>query len=307
MRWLAAGLFVAMVPGALAAGELRIACTTFPVAVFTRAVAGDLLGNGVSVTLVVPAATGCPHDYEPTAADLRRLAAADAVVISGLGLDQFAIDALPRVNPKARVIDASEGVNPIANHDAEERRGPGGRGDHDHGAWNPHWFASPAEAARAARHIARALGDLAPDWAPLFADNAGAFAVEAEALIPADGDGFAGMKVAVLHDAFGYYARDYGLVVAAVLEIVPGVEPSMAEMRRIVERIEKENVRVVLAEMQYDTGLARAVAIQTGVPWVRMQSMASGPDDAGGDYFLAAMRENRRLLEGARRVEQPAE
>src|SRR5258708_5361898 len=60
----------------------------------------------VAVENIVSSPATAPHDYEPTAADVRAIASANFVILNGLGYDHWAraaVDANP--NPARRVLD----------------------------------------------------------------------------------------------------------------------------------------------------------------------------------------------------------
>jgi len=76
------------VTGAAAAEpKVRVLATTYPVYLLTRAVAQS--SPDVQVDLLIPAQTGCPHDYALTPKDMQKLSQARIVVINGLGLEAF--------------------------------------------------------------------------------------------------------------------------------------------------------------------------------------------------------------------------
>ena len=43
----------------------------------------------MQVTLMIPPAMGCPHDYELTVKDMRKVAGADVFVANGLGMEEY--------------------------------------------------------------------------------------------------------------------------------------------------------------------------------------------------------------------------
>ena len=90
-----------------AAGR-NLLCTTFPLHLFVRNIAQGR--EGVRIDRLLPASLGCPHHYALTPHDMRRLAAADVLVVNGLGLEEFLGAPLHRVNPDLRVIDSSRGA-----------------------------------------------------------------------------------------------------------------------------------------------------------------------------------------------------
>ncbi|MDD4701621.1 MAG: zinc ABC transporter substrate-binding protein [Desulfovibrio sp.] len=154
--------------GALAAsggGTLRVLATTYPVYLLARNVVQNR--PGVQVDLLIPAQTGCPHDYALTPRDMQKLAQADVLLLNGLGLDDFTQKALPNARPGLVVVDSSAGVTPVMDVDGEE---DGHKDDHEahegqdeHGAQaghggQEHAAASPTHAAKSDAHRESAHG-----------------------------------------------------------------------------------------------------------------------------------------------------
>src|ERR1043166_3384200 len=65
---------------------------------FWGSIAAQLGGDRVQVTSVIDNPNADPHDYEPTAADARSIAAARFVIVNGIGYDPWA-DRLLAANP----------------------------------------------------------------------------------------------------------------------------------------------------------------------------------------------------------------
>ena len=103
--------FFAVTNAAAAEPKVRVLATTFPVYLITRAVTQN--SPDVQVDLLIPAQTGCPHDYALTPKDMQKLAKARIVVINGLGLEAFLEKPLAAAG-KITVIDSSKGINAIA-------------------------------------------------------------------------------------------------------------------------------------------------------------------------------------------------
>ena len=99
-----------------------------------------------------------PHSYELQPADLKRLMTMDALVVNGIGHDEFAFRALEaleaqngNLHAKLKVIEANKDVPLLASTNVS-------------GAWNPHTFVSISAAIRQVYTIAKELGELDPDW-----------------------------------------------------------------------------------------------------------------------------------------------
>jgi len=81
--------------------------------------AAQLGGDKVEVASIIDSPDADPHDYEPTAADGRHVAAADLVIINGIGYDTWATKLVaatggsgPKVLTVGDVVGLHEGDNP---------------------------------------------------------------------------------------------------------------------------------------------------------------------------------------------------
>ena len=87
--------------------EACVAATTYPVWQFTCAVTE---GTGLRVERVISEPVSCVHDYALSVEQMKILSRSRAVVISGLGLEDFMADVLP---DGERCIDASAGIETL--------------------------------------------------------------------------------------------------------------------------------------------------------------------------------------------------
>lgn len=304
-----------LAPAVGAAGEprpLRVLVTTYPIHLLAQAVVAG--ADGVTLDLLLPAGLGCPHDYALTPGELRKLEAADVLVVNGLGLEEFLGTPAVRAAQRLRVIDASRGVTKVLRYADEDEgargaHGPGDHGgaeasehehDHAHAGPNPHHFASPRAAAQVVRHLAEELSKLRPGAAARFRGNAAAAAARLDALaddLRRTVARLSNRRVVTEHGVFDYLADDAGLELVAVLSAHPGEEPSAAELLRLVRRVKASRVGAIFAEPQYPAQVARTVAREAGTPLGTLDPVASGPSGAGFDHYVQVMETNRRVLE----------
>ena len=95
----------------------RVAATTLPVYEFTSRLCED---TGITVTRLVTEQVSCLHDYSLNVNQVKAAEAAEAIVISGAGLEEF----LHGVIDERKTIDASTGIELICPDEEEH--------DHDH-------------------------------------------------------------------------------------------------------------------------------------------------------------------------------
>lgn len=276
-------------PAVWGAGKpLTILCTTFPIYQFTRNIAQG--HAGVQVELLLPAQLGCPHDYAVTPQDMRRLARADVLVVNGLGLEEFLGAPLKSANPRLRVIESAQGIKAIL------RYGNGDAHAHAHEV-NPHLFVSPRMAALLVRNIAEALQRIDPAGARLYERNASAYAARLNRLADecvAVGRRLANNRIVTQHGAFDYLARDMGLTVVAV--VAEHGEPSAAQILELVHTVRRTKAGAVFTEPQYPARIGQTIAHEAGIRAAVLDPVASGPTDAGLDYYEKVMRRNLATL-----------
>jgi zinc transport system substrate-binding protein len=202
-----------------------------------------LTGGAVDVAVMLPPGAG-PHTHEPTMGQMRDISKAVLYVAVGHPAFPFEavwMDRLVEQNPRMRVVDSSEGLEPVAS--------------------DPHMWVSPRSAAVLARNLAAALAEVLPEFAERVAANHEALEREIEILDAELGERFApyrGRTFLVFHPAWGYLARDYGLIQLAIER--DGKEPSPDDLARVTRVAGERGIRVIFTQPQFTESGARTVA-----------------------------------------------
>ncbi len=294
----------------------RILASIFPVHLFVRNIVKDV--PGVALELMLPASKGCPHGYDLTPADMKRVAAAKILVLHGAGLEEFSSKKLKAANETITVIAGAHGLKVLfedghegdqhdhghEEHDhKEDAKKPGEKHDHDHDhghdEGNPHLASSPRRAAAMVRNIAADLGKADPPNAVAYAKNGAAYSAKLEALADeakAAVAKFANPRIVTQHEIFDYFAKDTGLEIVGRLRSGAGAE---ADAKKLVDAIRAKKAAAVFKEPQYEGKLAETIAEEAGVPTGMLDPVASGPDDAALDHYETTMRKNLAALAAA--------
>jgi ABC-type Zn uptake system ZnuABC Zn-binding protein ZnuA len=230
---------------------VQVVATTAVIGALTREVAQDNVRLSVLISPGVD-----PHDYEPTAADLRRIGGAKLVLKNGLHLDDFLDRAISSAGGNARVVTVTDGIQPRVV-DGEE---------------DPHVWHDPANVQVMVANIADALAEADPQNAAVYRDRAEAYARQLHEVDQQIRDLIESIpppnrKMVSNHDSFGYFNDRYGIeFIGAVL---PGLgtssEPSAREIADLIETIRRENVKAIFAEETVEPRIARRIAEDTGV------------------------------------------
>ena len=126
-------------------------------------------------------------------------------------------------------------------------------GKHVHGEIDPHLWQNVRNAMSYVEIIRDALIEVDPAGAAEYRRNATAYLRELEALdaevreiideLPA-----ARRTLVTTHDAYGYFARAYGLQISGFVTSNPSIEPSLSERKRLTETIRNLEVPAVFLE-----------------------------------------------------------
>jgi ABC-type Zn uptake system ZnuABC Zn-binding protein ZnuA len=88
----------------------------------------------------------------------------------------------------------------------------------------------------------------------------------------------ANRKIVTFHDAFPYYAREYGITIVGVAVAAPGQDPSAGYTAALITAIRDSGVKAIFSESQFPTKLVDQLATETGAKVV-----STLYDDALGD------------------------
>jgi hypothetical protein len=102
----------------------------------------------------------------------------------------------------------------------------------------------------------------------------------------------------VYHDAWTYFARDYGLDMITAVQPADFSEPSASEVRAIIDLIRELGVTVVFGSEVFPTPVLEAIAEETGARYVADLSDDALPGAPGSaeHTYLELMRRNARAI-----------
>jgi zinc/manganese transport system substrate-binding protein len=275
-------------------GELKVVASFSILADFAQRVGGD---RAAVTSLVGPDSDA--HIYEPTPKDVQKVAAADVIVVNGLGLEGWLGRLREASGTKAVVAEASAGIAVMTREDDHGENG------HEHGARDPHAFQSIGNAIIYVENIAKAFCEAAPHDCDVFSANAAAYTRELTALdrevrgavarIPAEK-----RRIITSHDAFGYFAREYGISFLAPEGVSTESEASAADVAKLIEQIKAQRASALFVENISDNRLIEQIARETGLrlSGVLFSDALSGADGPAASY-IEMMRHNVRTIVGA--------
>ena len=284
-----------MLAAILAAAVLSVAASSTDLRDLVAAVGGE----GVRVESLTDPRHD-PHAREIVPRQVALLKSAALLVRVGLDHEPWLPRAVAAAGGAPRDVDVSRAVAVL---DADTPRLSADARPHLHAYGNPHYWLDPENARPITARLVEALATERPADRGRFEANRARFLTRLDAglarwrarLAP-----FAGARLVVVHDTWPYFARRFGLTIAAAVEEKPGVPPSPAHLGRLIERMRATGVRAIVTEPGASAAVVRRLADATGA---RLATLAPsvGADPAATDYvalFDLNVERLARALEG---------
>lgn len=259
-----------------------IAATTLPVWDFTSRLCQD---TPLAVTRLVTEQVSCLHDYSLNVRQVKAAEAAQVVVISGAGLEDFLDDLLLDVP----TIDASQGISLLHSEEGHEEEEHHHEEDGHHHEEDPHIWLSPENAQVMAQNICEGLSRQYPDYENTFRTNLEGLLSQLEALQSYGEEQLSGLQCRELipfHDGFSYFAQAFHLTILESVEEESGSEASAKDLIHLTELVRTHDLPAIFTEVSGSDSAARVIARETGCKVYALDMAMSG------DSYFEAMYHN---------------
>jgi len=226
--------------------KIKIVASFFPIYEFVKRVGGDK----IDASVLIPVGAE-PHDFDPTIQQIQNAQTAAAVVYNGAGMETTWIN---KVNPKF-VIDSSKGLNLLSTN-----------GPEIHAPTDPHIWLDPILVIHQVENIRDGLIEVDPKNAIYYKNNAQSFIGQLKSLDVAIRGNLSSSNCAkrdfiAFHNAFGYFAKEYGLKQHSIHEgLTPEGEILPQRLVEVVQLANKIGINVIYSEDLIDPRSAQAIA-----------------------------------------------
>lgn len=283
---------------------LNIVTSFYPLYISTINITKDI--PNVTVTNMTKAQTGCLHDYQLTPQDLKTLENADVLVVNGAGMESFLDDVISQ-HPDLQIVDATKGLtlledNTHSHDDHDHDHEHAEDDDHDH-EYNAHVWVSVTGNIDEVKNISSQLKELNPENTEAYESNTNTYVAKLEDLkteMHEELDNLPNRDIITFHEAFPYFAEEFNLNIAGVIEIEPDSEPSAKEIEEVINTIRNKNIKSLFTEPQYSAKVAETIATETGATVYELDPIVTGDStpDAYDDY-INKMKKNLEVLKEA--------
>jgi ABC-type Zn uptake system ZnuABC Zn-binding protein ZnuA len=252
-----------LLPGLLALGlGVRANAGTITVASLSTILtemAKEIGGDHVTVIPLVKAGMD-PHDYEPQPDDLRRASDAQLILATGKHLENYLPKLSESTGGKAAILQVGDAF-PSLTITGEDAAKTGGQ--------DPHWWHSIRNMKVAVKTVRDEFATLDPADKDEFAKNAAATLAKLDSLnqwarveiaqLPRDK-----RKLVTSHDAFQYFARDYGFTIYPIEGVTTEDQPSSKKIADLIDTIKAQDVKAVFFENIENPKVIQEITKETG-------------------------------------------
>ena len=263
--------------------KLKIVTSFYPIYIDAINIAGNV--DGVEVVNLTKPQTGCLHDYQLTTEDMKTLETADIFIVNGLGMENF-LEKVTSARKDLKIIDASQSEEIYLLKDGDEI--------------NPHVWTSVTYAMHQVKAITNQLCDADPAHADAYKKNAFEYLNKLATLrdeMHLALDNLPHKDIVTFHEAFPYFAAEFKLNIAAVIEREPGTEPTPQELTETIQKVNSLPVKIIFVEPQYSPKAADIIARETGATISTLDPIVTGETKLeNADDYINKMRINMNVL-----------
>lgn len=243
-------------------------------------IAQQVGGDQVAVTGHVPPGID-PHEFEPKPADLKIVGDAQLILLTAKHLENYVAKLQEATGASGRLLEVGDGLPALH---------PGSAVD------DPHWWQSVANVEQATTIVRDALIKIDPADEAAFTARAASYRAQLAALeiwakakvaqLPRDQ-----RKLVTSHDAFQYFARDFGFTIYAVEGVSTDEQPSSREVADLIATIKSTGVKAIFLESIENPKVLTEITKETGVK-VGGTLYADGLGDGDAATFAGMFRHN---------------
>ena len=239
--------------------RLSVVSTVAPI----TSIAANIIGDRADITGVVPEGTNS-HTFEPPPQIAKTLEKADVVFVNGLQLEEPTFE-LAEANAKdgSEILKIGDTVLPESEYIYDFSF------PKEDGKPNPHLWTDPLYAIKYADQIKGVMVRRDPTNASYYTQNHTKFVAKATALSDAlktdqatipDGR----KELLTYHDAYAYFAKDYGWNVIGAVQPSNFEDPQPKEIANLVDQIKERKVPVIFGSEVFPSKVLEQIANETG-------------------------------------------
>jgi ABC-type Zn uptake system ZnuABC Zn-binding protein ZnuA len=246
-----------------ASSKLAVGTTVAPI----TSIASNVGGDRVRITGIVPEGTNS-HTFEPKPSVAELLSGLDVLFVNGLKLEEPTKElAQENLSDDGEIVEL--GTKSIAPREYAYDFSFPRSGEKP----NPHLWTDPKYALKYAAIIRDTLSERDPGNAAYFAANYDRFAAKVGEFDEAMRASFTTIprdkrKLLTYHDAYAYFARDYGWDVIGAIQVSDFEDPTPKEVAALIDQVRDTKVPAIFGSEVFPSPVLEQIGKEAGVKYV---------------------------------------
>ncbi len=260
--------------------SLAVSTSFYPLFFFTS----QIIGTTSDQLYVITPPHAEPHEYEPTAENIRNIQSSKLLITIGTYFEPW----LSKLSLPSSTTLITVG-NGLVNQKYTD--------EDNNSVQDPHIWLSPKNAIIITQKITQSLTDTDPKHANDYVMNSKKLITDLQTLDTEYASGLSSCEkkdIITSHSAFGYLAQDYDLIQKGISGLSPEAEPTPKEFAHIIEFAKTNKVKVIFFESTVSPKLSQTIAKEIGAQTMILDPIEGISEDAQakGENYFSIMRKN---------------
>lgn len=207
-----------------------------------------------------------PHEFEPKPADMKLVSQAQIILLSAKHMEGYVGKLKEATGTGGAVVEVGNKFPSLRlKVEGDEAKNAASDGTIE----DPHWWHSVDNMKRATKVVLDELIKADPADKADFTANAAAYSKELDGVLNAAKSEIAILprnkrKLVTSHDAFGYFAKEFGFTIYPIEGISPEDQPSSKKVSELIATIKKEAVKAIFLESIENPKVSTEITKETG-------------------------------------------
>ena len=285
--------------------DMTVTTTIYPLYSIAKEVGADKIKLQNLIPFGVEA-----HGFDPAPADMAKLSKSDLFITSSDTMEPWKDKIVKSLKIEQKVFDMSEYVKLRTlqedndEHHEDEKDKKGHKHEHEHGGIDPHYWVSLNNYILMTESITKLFIEKDAENKDFYTQNSNNYLAKVKALKEKYDSTLStctNKKILVNHDAFGYFADDYGVKQYSISGMSPEDKPSAKQISELINLVKNEKINTVFFEEFASPKVAQTIAKASNVKTdaLRPAENITKEENKKGYGYLQIMEENLEKLKFA--------